>query len=189
MRHLLGRFGFWSWLYVLLPDYLAYRQKKISRDFFKAKAIKIALAGKRLSDVQLSAQDFAASVLPRLINPAMYRKYTAHKEAGDQLLVISASLAIYLEPWAEPVPVLATRLESLDGVLTGALFGANCWGAEKTRRLAEYLNRPAQKIDDAYGDSEGDFALLTAARNRHYREGRDVFYRLRSAILLISHLV
>jgi len=54
-------------------------------------------------------------------------------------VVISASLDLYVRPWAIAVgfdDVIATHLQTLDaGLVTGKLSGANCFGIEKVRRL------------------------------------------------------
>jgi phosphatidylglycerophosphatase C len=73
---------------------------------------------------------------------------------------------VYLGPLGRRLgadAVLATSLEiGDDGHLTGGLEGANVRGAEKVRRLGQWLGHDTCELW-AYGDSEGDRELLAAA--------------------------
>ena len=94
---------------------------------------------------------------------------------GDQVVIISASI----ENWAEPffrfqvsnnINIIGTKIQVVDGKLTGRFLTKNCYGEEKVRRLLEqYPDRKEYKLV-AYGDSRGDHALLDFADEGHYRE-------------------
>jgi phosphatidylglycerophosphatase C len=85
---------------------------------------------------------------------------------GHEVVVVSASLQLYLGPLGHRLgvdAVLATELAvGADGRLTGALAGANVRGAEKVRRLRNWLGGSPCELW-AYGDSSGDNELLAAA--------------------------
>jgi HAD superfamily hydrolase (TIGR01490 family) len=93
-----------------------------------------------------------------------------HRSQKHRLLLVSASLDAYLQPFGRCLgfdAVLATRLEiGPDGRLTGRLDGPNCRGREKATRvgawLATNLNGTASQLW-AYGDSAGDRELLQMA--------------------------
>ena len=88
---------------------------------------------------------------------------------GHAVLLASASLDPYLLPLAASLGVdgvVCTRLERAgDGKLTGRLDGANCRGAEKARRVREWLQEHDLTGAElwAYGDSKGDDELLALA--------------------------
>ena len=91
-----------------------------------------------------------------------------HAGEGHEVVIVSASPEVYLEPLAARLgftAVLATRLEvGPDGVLTGRIVGANVRGAEKVARLRAWLGgRPAELW--AYGDGAGDRELLALAEH------------------------
>ncbi|MGA1052242.1 MAG: haloacid dehalogenase-like hydrolase, partial [Ilumatobacteraceae bacterium] len=70
----------------------------------------------------------------------------------------------------------ATRLEiGGDGACTGRLDGPNCRGAEKVRRLTDWLESDGLGLGEvtlwAYGDSSGDRELLAAAQHPHLVDG------------------
>lgn len=67
------------------------------------------------------------------------------------------------------VTIIGTKVQVVDGKLTGRFLTKNCYGEEKVRRLLEqYPNRKEYKLV-AYGDSRGDHALLDFADEGHYR--------------------
>jgi HAD superfamily phosphoserine phosphatase-like hydrolase len=94
-----------------------------------------------------------------------------HKQQGDEIVVVSASLDVYLEHWCRSigVGVICTELEDAAGTLTGRYIKGDCAGAEKVRRIrARYdLNRFSRIY--AYGDSEDDREMLEIAHEKYYR--------------------
>ena len=85
------------------------------------------------------------------------------------MILASASLEAYLVPLGTELGVdgvVCTRLEvAPDGRLTGRLDGANCRGAEKGRRVREWLAEAGLADAElwAYGDSPGDTEMLALA--------------------------
>jgi HAD superfamily phosphoserine phosphatase-like hydrolase len=89
-------------------------------------------------------------------------------------VVISASLDLYVRPWAINAgfdDVLATHLQTHEaGLVSGKLAGANCFGIEKVRRLQALLGDRDGYTLYAYGDSRGDRELLSSADYAYYRQ-------------------
>jgi phosphatidylglycerophosphatase C len=84
------------------------------------------------------------------------------------VVVVSASLDVYVRIAGTLLGtdgVVATRLATENGVLTGHYDGANCRGEEKVRRLRSWVDRSqgAGGILWAYGNSRGDLRMLRAA--------------------------
>jgi phosphatidylglycerophosphatase C len=121
-------------------------------------------------------------VYERWLRPEAVESLRSHLDAGDTVLLVSASFEVYLRPLADLLgasDVLAVRLEVDDaGVLTGRLDGPNCRGAEKVVRLHDWLDRHLGGRDavylSAYGDSRGDREMLADADEAHWlsRGGR-----------------
>lgn len=99
---------------------------------------------------------------------------------GEQVVIISASIENWVVPFFASVSpqggteggliVIGTKVQVVDGKLTGRFLTKNCYGEEKVRRLLEhYPNRKEYKLV-AYGDSRGDHALLDFADEGHYKE-------------------
>jgi phosphatidylglycerophosphatase C len=142
---------------------LAYRHA--GRDGAKAALLSRVLVGLDAGTVEADGRAYAPGLVRR-IRPAMLERIRWHRDEGHRLILVSASLAAYLEPFGAAVgfdEVIATRLEvGTGGRLTGRLLGANVRGEEKAVRL-----RAALGDDDfelwAYGDSAGDTEMLAMA--------------------------
>ena len=111
--------------------------------------------------------------------------------AGAQVFIVSASIDNWVRPFFATqgigeVEVLGTKVEEKDGCLTGRFSTANCYGAEKVRRISKALSsksdeekpsgeakKPALSFDrsryhiTAYGDSRGDKEMLAFADEGH----------------------
>ncbi|MFT4773224.1 MAG: phosphatidylglycerophosphatase C [Candidatus Azotimanducaceae bacterium] len=137
------------------------------RDRLKALGTHAAFAGRDVNEVQQLADVFAAEVFATGLRPDKWSAMSRHAAAGDQVVLVSASFEVYLRPLAELLGahgVLAVRLETDGDTFTGNLFGPNCRGPEKVRRLNEWLDEHhggrANVHVTAYGDSAGDRELL-----------------------------
>lgn len=90
-----------------------------------------------------------------------------HRDAGHELVIVSASLAAYLVPFGADQGfdhVIAVELVTGPaGVLTGAMSGPNVRGAEKATRLRRWLGGTEPDVLWAYGNSSGDTELLAMA--------------------------
>jgi len=94
-----------------------------------------------------------------------------HKQRGDTVVVVSASLKIYLEDLCRglDLDLICTELEARDGVLTGRYLGGDCTGPEKARRVRAAHDLSRYSNIHAYGDTPEDAELLELATRRHYR--------------------
>ena len=151
------------------------------RDGLKAHVVREFLAGVPVEDVEAQGNAFAARVAAGWMRGDTARRLRSHQDAGHVVVLVSASLAPYLEPLGDILEVdavLCTRLESRDGVLTGELDGPNCRGQEKVVRLARWAAEAGISGDGwlahAYGDSAGDREMLAMAADGHDVSGMDL---------------
>ncbi|MCG6976603.1 MAG: HAD-IB family hydrolase [Acidiferrobacterales bacterium] len=156
-----------------LPVLAAYGLRLMRNDVAKERLLVHFLAGTELSVLKQTGQRFASGRLTTLLRPTALDRLRWHQAQGHQVVVISASLDIYLEPWARTIGidhVICTSLESDSaGRVSGHLAGNNCFGPEKLRRLQDSLGDRSGYILYAYGDSRGDHELLASADHAFYR--------------------
>lgn len=164
LARLHGRHGAARLIAAAGPGMLA-AYRSAGRDGAKAVLLRRAMAGQPAARVAAEGAEYGLALASRL-RPAMARRLEWHRRSGHRLVLVSASLAAYLEPFGRAVGldlVIATRLEeAADGRLTGRLFGANVRGPEKAARLTEALSGEEVELW-AYGDSPGDREMLAMA--------------------------
>jgi HAD superfamily hydrolase (TIGR01490 family) len=91
---------------------------------------------------------------------------------GAEVLIISASIDNWVQPFFPDVKVLGTQIEVEDGQLTGRFKTKNCYGQEKVNRIKELYPHREEYHLTAYGDSNGDHELLAFADEAHYKPFR-----------------
>ncbi|MBO0693164.1 MAG: HAD family hydrolase [Acidimicrobiaceae bacterium] len=135
------------------------------RDRAKAALFFRALPGIEAARVDALGRSFGRQLAGR-VRADLAARLHWHRDRGHRLVLVSASLTNYLEPFAAEVgidDVIATRLEvGDDGRLTGRMAGPNVRGQEKATRLRALLG-PSPVELWAYGDSRGDREMLAMA--------------------------
>lgn len=136
------------------------------RDAVKAVLLRTLLAGRQHEWLHERATAYAEG-LPARLRPEMVHRLGWHRDAGHELVIVSASLDAYLGPFGPRNGfdhVIAVELEAEGaGVLTGEMTGPNVRGPEKAVRLDRWLGGHRPDRLWAYGNSSGDRELLAMA--------------------------
>lgn len=117
--------------------------------------------GTPLADFDRRCRKFGASKKSRIMRPAGLKCVAQALEAGQRVLVVSASIENWVRAFFMPQPA------------TGRFLTKNCYGQEKVRRVMQLLPQRDNYILVAYGDSRGDKELLDYADVRHYKPFRE----------------
>ncbi len=166
-----GTLGFVRRLPAMLLPSLAFLLRRISRDELKARLLAVFLGGIDAQWLAVRAQDYCRFVWGYLLRPEGLRGVAAELASGAEVTLCSASPALVLRPFAERLGVglIGTELEVIDGRITGRIAGGNCRAENKVLRLqAKYGPLTAYRLR-AWGDTQGDHALLRAAQDPHWR--------------------
>ena len=158
-----------------LPTLSAYGMGRLTNHAAKQRLISRFVSGIQQGDLVAIATNFSLNAIPQLLHPDVHSLLDWHLERGHQCVLVSASPAIYLEPWAHAngfSAVLATELEvdSL-GTITGGFLTRNCHGVEKVNRINQWLAGRTPQATYAYGNSSGDTEMLINADFAYYRRG------------------
>lgn len=142
---------------------LFYRLGFIKNDIPKKKLLKYFLGGVSRMDYLNLVHDFVSNRLDSLIRKEAVERIAWHKAMGHEVIINSASLVDWIEPWAATQKierVIATRVKCDQDFLSGD-FDCRCpYGEEKVRRLLELgINRESYYLY-VYGDSRGDKELI-----------------------------
>ncbi len=109
--------------------------------------------------------DFIEQRIRPLIGQPALDLVAHHREAGDTLLIITATNRFVTEPIAAlfGIPhLIATEPEQIDGRYTGRVAGTPSFREGKVERLRHWLQMHGHTLQDAtfYSDSHNDLPLL-----------------------------
>lgn len=156
-----------------LPYLIGFVVGKCSRQKVKEELLKCFFGGQTRASMEALGKDFAKKRLPFFLKNEALDRLRWHQAQGHRCILISASIDVYLKPWAQSYhfdDLICSQTEYQDDRFTGKLKGSNCWGPEKKRRLEELLGNRDEYILYAYGDSLGDRELLSMADYPFYQK-------------------
>jgi HAD superfamily hydrolase (TIGR01490 family) len=110
-------------------------------------------------------QQFMEEKVTPIMLPRAAELLQKHRDAGDYLLIITATNSFVTAPIAEALRVnhiLATEPELQDGHYSGEVIGTPCFQQGKVTRLKEWLAESGHNLADSwfYSDSHNDLPLL-----------------------------
>lgn len=116
----------------------------------------------RLRDLH---RQFMRDKIEPIILPAGEALIARHRQAGDTLMIITATNAFVTAPIAERLGVehlIATEPERVDGRYTGNVAGIPSFQDGKVQRLEDWLATHGENLAGSsfYSDSHNDIALL-----------------------------
>lgn len=171
IRFVVGDSKFVVGLVILSPILIAFKLKIIPN--FKAKSIVISYFFKGYDEVEFKnlASEYSLSQIDGIVRPKAKDRLVWHKDQGHKIVIVSASIDYWIYPWCfkNGFELLATKLETKDGLLTGNLLGNNCYGIEKACRIKQNYDLGQFEYIYAYGDSNGDKEMLEIANKSFYK--------------------
>lgn len=174
IRFVVGNFKFIQGLAVLSPVLFLYKLKVIPN--YKAKQMMLSYFFKGMSEKSFSevAKQYSLEHIDKIVRKDAMQQIQWHHANGHKVVVVSASLECWLHPWCEKngLELIGTRLEVIDGIITGRLLTKNCYGIEKANRIKSQYNLEEYEYIYAYGDSSGDREMLELAQKKAYKPFR-----------------
>jgi HAD superfamily hydrolase (TIGR01490 family) len=113
---------------------------------------------------------FMRESIEPIIPEASRRLIAKHRQAGDELIIITATNSFVTAPIAERLGVhhlIATEPEVIEGQFTGRVAGTPCFREGKVERLHSWLSEHRMNLDASwfYSDSHNDIPLLEEVDN------------------------
>lgn len=171
IRHVRGTTALWCGFLRYAPILVLMLLKCYPHGKAKEKIFSYFFKGMSINEFNAVCQRFAASHR-HLLRPKGVAAIEEAQAAGAAVVIISASVDNWVQPFFPTVKVLGTQIEVRDGLLTGRFLTENCFGQEKVNRLlAVYPDRADYHLT-AYGDSQGDRELLAFADEAYYKPFR-----------------
>lgn len=166
-----GKIGFLLVMGLFAPLILYYVFVKKDGEIAKMKVLAFLYKGKSNEELSKLGRDFSEQIIPQILLPKALDEIQRFKERGDRIIVISASLEIWLKPWTDKLglELLCTRMEFVNGKFTGKFATPNCNGEEKVKRINAHLDLKTYNPIYAYGNSSGDKPMLALADHAFYQ--------------------
>lgn len=176
LRMLVGGPRFFLKIAMLSPVLAAYVTRLLRNDIAKEIVLRGFLQGMKREDLEDFGRLFASRRLPSMLRPAGMERLRWHQAQGHVCVLVSASLDIYLAPWAATAGFDGWITSSLEidaaGSATGRLQGGNCFGDQKVERIRAWLSDKDCIPEYAYGDNRtGDGPMLLFATQGFIRNG------------------
>ena len=174
IRYAVGNGRYILGLLRLSPMLLAYLLKLLPNDVAKQRLLSHFFANWREDDLKEIGKRYCQERLPQNLKPEALERLEWHRQQAHQIVIVSASTDIWLQPWTEEhgYGLISTQLETDGGRLTGRFVGKNCHGAEKARRIKAEFNLENFTDTYAYGDSSGDREMLALVKHAFYQRFR-----------------
>ena len=160
-----GLFKFLILSVPLTPILILYYFKIISNNYAKQIVFSFFFKGLKKEAFQNLSNKFSEKILDSLVKKKAIKKIKWHKNNNHKVVVVSASMENYLFYWCDKyqLDLIATKVEIVNGCLSGKFDGKNCYGLEKVSRIKKKINLNEIKKIYAYGDSKGDYEMLELA--------------------------
>lgn len=174
-RYAVGQARFLAGMAFLSLPLTCYKLGLVTTQRAKEMLLTHFFGGMQQSEFDRLGKAFAEKNIPAIVRPAAAEAIRNYKKSNARIIVVSASAQNWMMPWAlnEGLEVLATRLEVVNGKITGKINGVNCNGEEKVARIKEHLNLSEFTEIVAYGDTKGDLPMLALASEKHFKPFRD----------------
>ena len=109
--------------------------------------------------------DYIEQRIKPIIKPKAIELINKHRDAGDQLVIITATNRFITEPTKEIFnmhDLIATEPAMQNGSFTGEVHGTPSFGPGKVTRLKEWLENTSYSLEGSYfySDSRNDIPLL-----------------------------
>ena len=173
---LLYSFGIWKTSFNIIrafPYLLAFALNLVSNQYAKEKIIHLFFKKFDIEKLKLISEEFVEQKLDNHLRKNMISRLKWHQSQDHITVLISASLNIYIEPWAKKYNfsfVESTLLEENKNIYTGKIKGNNCYGIEKVYRLEHIFDDNIKKYKTyGYGDSTGDKFFIDLCDFKYFK--------------------
>ncbi len=147
------------------PFFMLYKAGIISAPKMRAIASYVAFSGRKVDRVVAAGEKYVEDVVPKFLREVALSKLSWHKSNGDQIVIVSASLDVYLKPWCiqNGFELICSELEVESGKFSGRYVNGDCSCANKPKFLRSKFELGQYERVYAYGDTAEDLAMLSLA--------------------------
>ena len=148
----------------ILPWIQAYYLKLYPAHRMRSKLFHAMFSNADAPKLEQIAQEYAANLISQL-NPPLLKQLKQHQALGDDVVLVSASVDVYLKHVCEllNIDLICTQTEQVDDVYTGQYTTPDCSSKQKRLRILEKYSLDHYSMIYAYGNSHEDQEMLAMA--------------------------
>ncbi|QIZ76111.1 HAD-IB family hydrolase [Ferrimonas lipolytica] len=150
---------------LLVPLKWAWQQGWLSSAITRRSVTRLAYTGRRRERLEQLGQRYIAGRQQHIFRPDMLAKLHQHQQQGDTVVLVSASLNLYLQPWCRQngITLLCSELSYIGNCASGGYQQGDCANQIKAQRVLARFDLSQYERIYAYGDSDEDLPLLALA--------------------------
>lgn len=148
----------------ILPWIQAYYLNIYPADAMRAKLFKAMFSEQSATEILNLALEYSQH-LRNSLDAELYQQLLKHKHNNDDVVIVSASVDIYLKDIAEllEVDLICTEAEIRNNQFTGLYATPDCSNIQKKIRILEKYELHHYDLVYAYGNSKEDLDMLSLA--------------------------
>lgn len=148
----------------ILPWIQAYYLNIYPAHAMRPKLFKAMFSGMPAQEILDLALEYSHQLRNKL-SPELYRQLLKHQHNDDDVVIVSASINIYLKDIAEllNVDLICTEAEVLNNHFTGAFSTPDCSSEQKKIRILEKYDLNQYDCIYTYGNSKEDLEMMSLA--------------------------
>ncbi len=152
----------------ILPWIQAYYLNIYPAHAMRSKLFRAMFSNVDVVELQHIAQEYATSLISQL-NPGLLKQLKQHQALGDDVVLVSASIDIYLKPICDllDIDLICTQTEIINDVYTGQYLTPDCSSEQKRKRILENYDLDDYALIYAYGNSQEDQEMLAMANHAY----------------------
>ena len=152
----------------ILPWIQAYYLNAYPAHAMRSKLFRAMFSNADALELQQIAQEYANNLLSQL-NPSLLKQLKQHQALGDEVVLVSASVDVYLQPICSllSINLICTQTEQINNTYTGKYTTPDCSSEQKRQRILEKYSLHYYSVIYAYGNSIEDREMLELADHRY----------------------
>ncbi|RJG41869.1 HAD family hydrolase [Motilimonas pumila] len=156
---------------LMFPVIALYKLKLLKANKTRPALSRVAFAFRKQTSVTAIAEQFVQEYISKVLRPEMLERIQWHLAEGDRVIVVSASLDVYLRIWCKQqgIELLCSELMVHNGRYTGGYVDGDCSEQNKVKAIKGALDLNHYPHVYGYGDTYEDLPMLSIAQTRYYQ--------------------
>lgn len=167
-----SKISFYSKILFLTPVIILYKLGVLNSQQTKERFLGSFFKGLSNDELKKLGKNFSNYIIPKILNPILYDNMLKHIQEGDKVVLVSASMDIWLNEWCSKhnIDLICTKAKfNKDNLFEGKIDGLNVKGHIKKKLVLQKYSLSQFNEIIVYGNKGLDnelFKLATSKKNQ-----------------------